>query len=63
MLLTYENEVVLTNEMYGAKALPYIVPKDNIRIACPISIVDKVGRCPGVWGLRAWKAIRPQAGI
>lgn len=42
MLLTYENEVFLTNEIYGDKALPCIVPKHNIRIECPLSPVDKV---------------------
>jgi hypothetical protein len=42
VLLTYENEVFLTNEIYGDKALPCIVPKHNIRIECPLSPVDKV---------------------
>uniref|UniRef100_A0A7S0WZ40 Sulfate-binding protein n=1 Tax=Chlamydomonas leiostraca TaxID=1034604 RepID=A0A7S0WZ40_9CHLO len=42
VLLTYENEVVLTNAVYGDKALPYVVPRDNVRIECPISLVDKV---------------------
>ncbi|KAG1657790.1 hypothetical protein FOA52_008180 [Chlamydomonas sp. UWO 241] len=42
VLLTYENEVILTNEIYGAKALPYVVPRDNIRIACPIAMVERV---------------------
>ena len=27
VLLTYENEVVLTNHIYGPRALPYIVPR------------------------------------
>lgn len=41
-LLTYENEVVLTNMMVGeAEALPYIVPKNNIRIDSVVSIIDK----------------------
>ena len=32
-LLNYENEVVLTNEMYGADAaLPYIVPDNNVNV-------------------------------
>lgn len=42
VLLTYENEVVLTNEVYGDKALPYLVPTRNIRIECPLSTVDRV---------------------
>lgn len=42
MLLTYENEVILTNMHYGEKALPYVVPPCNIRIECPVSQVDKV---------------------
>jgi ABC-type sulfate transport system substrate-binding protein len=63
-LLTYENEVVLTNavsccrqlavsrfsllpaalrpQVYGDKALPYVVPRNNVRIECPISTVDQV---------------------
>ena len=32
VLLNYENEVVLTNEMYGAEALPYIVPDNNVNV-------------------------------
>lgn len=24
------------------QALPYVVPRDNVRIECPISVVDKV---------------------
>ncbi|GFR43164.1 hypothetical protein Agub_g4213 [Astrephomene gubernaculifera] len=42
VLLTYENEVILTNEVYGDKALPYLVPSYNIRIECPLAAVDKV---------------------
>lgn len=43
VLLTYENEVVLTNQVYGAdKALPYVVPSPNVRIECPLALVDKV---------------------
>ncbi|KAG2486189.1 hypothetical protein HYH03_015151 [Edaphochlamys debaryana] len=42
VLLTYENEVILTNEVYGDKALPYLVPNYNIRIECPLALVDKV---------------------
>ncbi|PNW81708.1 hypothetical protein CHLRE_06g257000v5 [Chlamydomonas reinhardtii] len=42
VLLTYENEVILTNEVYGDKALPYLVPSYNIRIECPLALVDKV---------------------
>ncbi|KAI8471299.1 MAG: hypothetical protein J3K34DRAFT_417739 [Monoraphidium minutum] len=43
VLLTYENEVVLTNQVYGSdKALPYVVPSPNVRIACPLALVDKV---------------------
>lgn len=45
VLLTYENEVILTNAVYGEKALPYVVPRVNVRIECPISMVDKVRRC------------------
>lgn len=41
VLLTYENEVILTNEVYGAKALPYLVPPYNIRIECPLALVDQ----------------------
>ncbi|EFJ41961.1 hypothetical protein VOLCADRAFT_40475, partial [Volvox carteri f. nagariensis] len=50
VLLTYENEVILTNEVYGDKALPYLVPSYNIRIECPLALVDKVveGRGPQV---------------
>lgn len=43
VLLTYENEVILTNMHYGDKALPYVVPPCNVRIECPVSQVDKVG--------------------
>ena len=33
VLLNYENEVVLTNEMYGPEAaLPYIVPDNNVQV-------------------------------
>ncbi|KAF8058434.1 sbpA [Scenedesmus sp. PABB004] len=49
VLLTYENEVVLTNQVYGAgKALPYVVPSPNVRIECPLALVDRVldGRPP-----------------
>ncbi|KAJ9512672.1 hypothetical protein QJQ45_018824 [Haematococcus lacustris] len=42
VLLTYENEVVLTNAVYGDKALPYVVPGCNVRIECPIALVDAV---------------------
>eukprot|EP01026_Neomeris_dumetosa_P018568 TRINITY_DN17298_c0_g2_i1.p2 TRINITY_DN17298_c0_g2~~TRINITY_DN17298_c0_g2_i1.p2 ORF type:complete len:186 (-),score=39.56 TRINITY_DN17298_c0_g2_i1:225-782(-) len=43
VLLTYENEVKLTNMNLGdGKALPYVVPQKNIRVECPIAIVDKV---------------------
>lgn len=43
VLLTYENEVVLTNEVYGPdKALPYTIPSPNVRIECPMALVDKV---------------------
>eukprot|EP00775_Hariotina_reticulata_P005802 gene5802-6042_t len=43
VLLTYENEVVLTNQVYGReKALPYVVPSPNVRIECPLALVDKV---------------------
>lgn len=42
VLLTYENEVILTNEVYGDKALPYLVPSYNIRIECPLALVDRV---------------------
>eukprot|EP00195_Chlamydomonas_chlamydogama_P009412 CAMPEP_0202890210 /NCGR_PEP_ID=MMETSP1392-20130828/709_1 /ASSEMBLY_ACC=CAM_ASM_000868 /TAXON_ID=225041 /ORGANISM="Chlamydomonas chlamydogama, Strain SAG 11-48b" /LENGTH=428 /DNA_ID=CAMNT_0049573747 /DNA_START=132 /DNA_END=1418 /DNA_ORIENTATION=+ len=50
VLLTYENEVILTNEVYGDKALPYVIPTENVRIECPIAVVDKVveGRGPRV---------------
>ncbi len=43
VLLTYENEVVLTNQVYGPeKALDCIRPQPNIRIECPIALVDRV---------------------
>ena len=42
VLLTYENEVILTNRVYGEKALPYEVPRCNVRIECPVSQVDEV---------------------
>ena len=32
VLLNYENEVVLTNDMFGDKALPYIVPDNNVNV-------------------------------
>jgi sulfate/thiosulfate transport system substrate-binding protein len=41
VLLTYENEVVLTNAVYGDKALPYVVPRTNVRIECPIAQVPR----------------------
>jgi len=44
VLLTYENEVILTNTHYGDKALPYVVPPCNVRIECPVSQVDEVRR-------------------
>ncbi|PNH05418.1 Sulfate-binding protein [Tetrabaena socialis] len=47
VLLTYENEVILTNEVYGDKALPYLVPSYNIRIECPLALVDKVVEARG----------------
>jgi hypothetical protein len=32
-LLTYENEVIVTNQSYGAaKALPYVLPQYNISV-------------------------------
>ena len=41
-LLTYENEVVITNDIYGAaKALPYTAPSPNVRIACPLALVRR----------------------
>lgn len=30
--LNYENEVILTNEMYGEDALPYVVPDNNVLV-------------------------------
>ncbi|KAL3130825.1 hypothetical protein ABBQ38_000160 [Trebouxia sp. C0009 RCD-2024] len=39
--LNYENEVILTNEMYGEDALPYVVPDNNVLIEFPVAIVDK----------------------
>lgn len=42
VLLTYENEIVLTNEVYGDKALPYVLPKRDVCIECPIAVVDSV---------------------
>eukprot|EP00210_Caulerpa_lentillifera_P000476 g459.t1 len=41
-LLTYENEVYMTNKMVGEKnALPYVVPNNNIRVEAPVALVDK----------------------
>jgi len=48
VLLTYENEVILTNMHYGDKALPYVVPPCNVRIECPISQVDQVSPVRGL---------------
>ena len=31
--LNYENEVILTNEMYGENALPYVVPDNNVLVS------------------------------
>jgi len=31
--LNYENEVILTNETYGDKALPYVVPDNNVLVS------------------------------
>jgi sulfate transport system substrate-binding protein len=43
VLLTYENEAVLTNAVVGEdKALPYLVPSPNVRIECPLALVDGV---------------------
>ncbi|KAL4451774.1 hypothetical protein ABPG75_007436 [Micractinium tetrahymenae] len=40
-LLTYENEAYFTNLVVPEKErLPYIVPDNNIRIQCPISVID-----------------------
>ncbi|KAL4422115.1 hypothetical protein ABPG77_003400 [Micractinium sp. CCAP 211/92] len=40
-LLTYENEAYFTNLVVPEKdRLPYIVPDNNIRIQCPISVID-----------------------
>eukprot|EP00899_Mesostigma_viride_P013158 jgi/Mesvir1/21843/Mv04225-RA.2 len=48
VLLTYENEVILTNMMYSKEggdatkmALPYVIPTPNVRIEMPITLVDK----------------------
>lgn len=30
-------------DVWWAQALPYVVPRHNVRIECPISLVDKVG--------------------
>ena len=30
--LNYENEVILTNQMYGENALPYVVPDNNVLV-------------------------------
>ncbi|CAD7703011.1 unnamed protein product [Ostreobium quekettii] len=41
-LLTYENEVYMTNQMVGEEdALPYSAPTYNIRIEAPVAIVDR----------------------
>lgn len=40
-LLTYENEAVFTNLMVSpTETLPCIVPDNNIRIQCPVALVD-----------------------
>ncbi len=39
-LLTYENEVILTNRQ-SAIPLPYFVPDVNIAIEAPVSVVDR----------------------
>ncbi|EFN55953.1 hypothetical protein CHLNCDRAFT_10401, partial [Chlorella variabilis] len=41
VLLTYENEAIFTNLVVKEKErLPYIVPDNNIRIQCPLALVD-----------------------
>ncbi|KAI7842666.1 hypothetical protein COHA_003770 [Chlorella ohadii] len=40
-LLTYENEAFFTNLVVPEKdRLPYIVPDNNIRIQCPLALID-----------------------
>ncbi|KAI3437870.1 hypothetical protein D9Q98_000316 [Chlorella vulgaris] len=41
VLLTYENEAIFTNLVVPEKdRLPFIVPDQNIRIQCPLALVD-----------------------
>jgi sulfate transport system substrate-binding protein len=41
VLLTYENEAIFTNLVVPEKdRLPFIVPNNNIRIQCPLALVD-----------------------
>ena len=41
-LLTYENEAVFTNLVVAPKnPLPYYSPDNNVRITCPVALVDK----------------------
>ena len=47
-LLTYENEVIVTNWMLGrsprtaSKVLPHVVPANNVVVENPIALVDSV---------------------
>lgn len=41
-LLTYENEAVFTNLVVSPNnPLPYFSPNNNVRITCPVALVDK----------------------
>lgn len=41
LVLSFE-QVCMTNEMVGGKeALPYVVPRKNIRIEAPVAIIDR----------------------
>lgn len=42
VLLTYENEAIFTNLVVSPKnPLPIVSPDNNVRIACPVALIDK----------------------
>lgn len=40
--LSLSHSALPSCQVYGDKALPYVVPQNNVRIECPISTVDMV---------------------
>lgn len=41
-LLTYENEAIFTNKVVSPdNPLPFISPDNNVRISCPVAIIDR----------------------